>query len=127
MIRWPVSFGEAVDRVSILQIKRERISDPHKLAHISAELAQAEPLLLEHVPQTTEFRRLTARLKEINGRLWDAEEKIREHERAGDFGPAFVTHARSIYRDNDERFCVKREIDLLLGSTIVEEKSYSGD
>ena len=125
MIRWPVSFGEAADRLSILQIKRERIRNPGKLANVEAELVQVEPLLLERVPQTTEFQRLFARLKEINGQLWDIEEDIRQHERDGNFGPEFVVLARSVYRNNDDRYRVKREIDRLLGSPIQEEKSYS--
>lgn len=125
MIRWPVSFGEAADRLSILQIKRERIRNPGKLANVEAELVQVEPLLLERVPQTTEFQRLFARLKEINGQLWDIEEDIRQHERDGNFGPEFVVLARSVYRNNDNRYRLKREIDRLLGSPIQEEKSYS--
>jgi len=125
MIRWPLSFAEAADRLSILQIKRERIRDPRKLANVEAELLQAEPLLLDCIPQTTEFQSLFGRLKELNGRLWDIEEKIRQHERAGKFGPEFVVLARSVYRTNDDRYRLKREIDRLLGSPIQEEKSYS--
>jgi hypothetical protein len=125
MIRWPVSFGEAADRISILQIKRERIGDLRKLANIEAELTQAMQLLFRHVPQTTEFQRLFAQLKKINGRLWEIEEELRQHERKGEFGPEFVALARSVYRNNDERFRVKREIDQLLGSATREEKSYS--
>jgi hypothetical protein len=125
MIRLPMSFGETADRISILQIKRERIRDPRKLANIEAELAQAMQLLLEHVPQTTEFKRLFAQLKGLNGCLWQIEEELREHERKGEFGPEFVALARSVYRNNDERFRVKREIDQFLGSPVREEKSYS--
>jgi hypothetical protein len=125
MIRWPVSFGEAADRLSILQIKHERIRDPRKLANVEMELVEAEPLLREHVRQTTEFQSLFARLKEINRRLWDIEENIRQHERTGDFGPEFVVLARSVYTSNDDRYRVKREIDRLMGSAIPEEKSYS--
>lgn len=125
MIYWPVSFGEAADRIAILQIKAERIHDPGKLANVRSELAQATQLLLQHVPQTTEFKRLFAELKNINARLWRIEEDLREHERRSAFGTEFLALARSVYRENDERFRVKRQIDLLLGSSIPEEKSYA--
>jgi hypothetical protein len=125
MIRWPVSFGEAADRLSILQLKRERILDPVKLANVEAELAQATQIFSEQIPQTAELSRQLARLKKINGGLWEIEEKLRLQERNADFGPEFVALARAVYRDNNERFRVKRQIDLLLGSSIVEEKSYS--
>lgn len=125
MISWPISFGEAADRLTILQLKRERIRDSSKLASIEAELALVEPLLFEHLQRTADFETLFTRLKEINARLWDIEEDIRQHERAGNFGAEFVTLARSVYLCNHERFRLKREIDQLLGSKIREEKSYS--
>jgi hypothetical protein len=120
----PVSFGEAADKVSILEIKRERIGDPAKLANIERELAQIAPPFLQRANGRDGFEPLFARLREINGRLWDIEEQIREHERSGDFGPEFVRLARAVYQTNDDRARVKREVDLLFDSPFREEKSY---
>lgn len=120
----PVSFGEATDKITILEIKCARIADPVKLANIEAELKLvAEPLFVR-AKGLEGFERLFAALKEINGRLWDIEEDIRHHERRGDFGPEFVRLARAVYQTNDERTQIKRELDLLSNSPIREEKSY---
>ena len=120
----PLSFGEAADKIAILQIKRERIADPDKLAHVEAELRAIAPIFFASVGEAAGFEALFARLKEINGRLWEIEEGLRQHERKGAFGVPFIELARAVYRTNDERFRLKREIDRLLGSEIFEEKSY---
>lgn len=121
----PVSFGEAADKIAILEIKRDRISDPAKRANVERELSQIAPLFFAQASGGAQFGPLFENLKEINARLWEIEERIRDHERRGDFGPEFVQLARAVYRTNDERMRVKREIDLLFDSPIREEKSYA--
>lgn len=120
----PASFGEAADKLSILEIKRERIADPAKRANVEAELQLVSRALAERAKTVEAFDALFARLKATNERLWDIEEAIRAHERRADFGKAFVQLARAVYQINDERTRMKREIDLLFGSPILEEKSY---
>lgn len=120
----PISFGEAADKVGILQIKRERIRAPEKRANVEAQLAHLAPLLFARAAEVPEFAELFARLKAINERLWDIEDALRRHEQQQDFGPEFVRLARAVYRTNDERAGVKRELDVLFGSRFVEEKCY---
>jgi hypothetical protein len=120
----PMSFGEIADKISILEIKRERIRDPAKLRNVEAELAQVAPPFLERVGRVRNFVPLFQALKEVNRRLWDIEDNIRDHERRQDFGPEFVRLARSVYLTNDERLRAKRAIDDLFGSSIREEKVY---
>jgi hypothetical protein len=124
VLNLPVSFGEAADKITILEIKRERIQDADKLANVQTELERIGPLFVAAVDGTNSFPPLFAQLKSINARLWDIEEDIRAHERRADFGPEFVRLARAIYQTNDERARIKRDIDLLFNSLIQEEKSY---
>ena len=123
-IEVPVSAGELVDKVTILEIKSERVADAGKLANVRRELAGlaaiADPLLAANRALTP----LKSSLRSINETLWQIEDDIRDCERAKDFGPRFVELARDVYRTNDRRAAVKREIDKLLGSEITEEKSY---
>ena len=119
-----VSWGELIDKYTILAIKAERILDPAKLKNIRTEmesLAEAHGRALGMNPGLAAAE---ARLKAINEKLWDIEDHIRDCERAKDFGTRFVELARSVYFTNDERSNVKREINGLLGSGLVEEKSY---
>src|SRR2546423_4432534 len=120
----PLSFGEVADRVSILQIKYERIREPEKRVNVEARLAQLGPALFQHASHTPGFAELFAQLKAINERLWDMEDELRRHESRKDFGPEFIQLARSVYLTNDERMRIKRALDELFGSSIVEEKSY---
>ena len=120
----PVSFGEAADKLTILQIKKERIRDPAKLANVETELAQVSERFFAATGNSPGLDALLAALKRVNERLWDLEEAVREHERRGDFGADFVRIAREIYFTNDERARAKRELDVLLNSPIMEEKSY---
>jgi hypothetical protein len=119
----PISYGEAADKITILEIKRDRIGNPAKLANIEKELASISQAFAA-VESNAHIRDELALLKQVNGRLWDVEEEIREHERKSDFGTAFVQLARLVYQLNDERARAKRRIDILLGSPIREEKSY---
>jgi hypothetical protein len=119
----PISYGEAADKITILEIKRDRITDPGKHANIEKEL-ELIARAFATVESKADIRSARARLKEVNRRLWDVEEAIREHERNGDFGAAFVQLAREVYQLNDRRARAKRTVDVLLDSPIREEKSY---
>src|SRR3954451_8318620 len=120
----PMSFGEIADKISILEIKRERIHDPARLRNVEAELAQVARVVFEQAGRVRKFAPLFQALKEVNRRLWDIENAIRDHERRQDFGPEFIRLARSVYLTNDERLRAKRAIDDLFGSSIREEKVY---
>jgi hypothetical protein len=118
--------GELIDKITILEIKAERISDQEKLRNVRVEL---ETLRLAHertIRPSDALRSLTADLRTVNAALWDIEDAIRDCERAGDFGEKFIELARSVYMKNDHRAVLKRKINVLLGSKIVEEKSYAG-
>jgi len=120
----PVSAGELVDKITILRVKVTRIDDAAKAANVRAELALLEATADQALEGSPELDRLTAELTQINAALWDVEDGKRDHERRQDFGPSFVTLARQVYIDNDRRAAVKRAINVLVGSEIVEEKSY---
>ena len=120
----PVSFGELLDKISILQIKSERICDEAKLANVRHELSALERSWMAHPAASGEILRLRADLKAVNERLWVIEDDIRIKERAQSFDSDFVRLARSVYFENDERARIKRDINLALGSAYVEEKSY---
>jgi hypothetical protein len=117
----PTSWGEVLDKITILEIKVERLQDEAARANAAREL-----VLLREIagPVLGETAALMARLKGLNETLWDIEDRIRDHERAGTFDAAFVELARSVYKRNDERGAVKRQINLALNSGLIEEKSY---
>jgi len=121
----PVSPGELLDKISILEIKAERIDDGDKHANVERELDLLTGLWHAAGLESNEITELRARLRAINERLWDIEDAIRDCERRGDFGERFVDLARSVYRTNDRRAALKRRINQRLDSTIVEEKSYA--
>lgn len=120
----PVSFGELLDKISILQIKSERMSDEAKLANVRRELSALERTWMAHPAAGRDVARLRAELKAVNERLWDIEDEVRLQEKAQAFGRDFVELARSVYLQNDERARIKKAINLALGSSYVEEKSY---
>jgi hypothetical protein len=124
-IRIEVAPGEIIDKLTILEIKRERIGDEAKRKNVAHEWDVLTRDLDASVQKTAELDALRAKLKEINLKLWVIEDDIRDCERAKDFGAKFVELARAVYFTNDERALVKRQINELLGSTIVEEKSYA--
>ena len=123
-IRVPVSPGEVLDKITILEIKSERISDPEKVANVRAELALLQETWAENIRDTEVIQDLHAKLKEINEALWEIEDDIRDKERAKEFDERFIELARAVYVTNDRRSEVKKELNLHLGSEIVEEKSY---
>lgn len=121
----PVSVGELIDKITILEIKSERIEDPAKLANVRNELTALNEVWADIAgsaqAQVDEPR---ARLKEVNEQLWDIEDRIRRKEAEKSFDEEFVKLARSVYFTNDRRSEIKREINLAAGSKLVEEKSY---
>jgi hypothetical protein len=121
-----IAPGELLDKISILEIKLHRISDPDKLRNVRTELALLTRARHESLTATPELDALSQQLRQVNEALWETEDAIREEERDGRFGKRFIEIARSVYHANDKRAAIKREINLLLGSAIVEEKSYSG-
>jgi hypothetical protein len=125
-IEAPVATGELIDRITILEIKVARFTHPEQTANARTELMLLCQRRAAVLPPDPVVDALTARLKVVNERIWDLEDTIRECERRQDFGPTFVTAARSIYRSNDERAALKREINVATGSHLVEEKSYTG-
>ncbi len=124
LIQVPVSYGELIDKITILQIKSERIADPAKLANVRTELEMLESTWNAAPASATDIDDERARLKAVNEALWDIEDAIRVKEKAQAFDAGFIELARSVYFRNDERAAVKREINLKLGSQLVEEKSY---
>jgi len=120
----PVSYGELIDKVTILEIKSERIADAAKLANVRAELDLLNATWSAHAASQGDIAAERARLKAVNEALWDIEDRIRMKEKAKAFDAEFVELARSVYIRNDERAAVKRAINETLGSTLVEEKSY---
>jgi hypothetical protein len=121
----PVSWGELLDKIAILEIKRLRLRALSAVANAERELAALTPALGALEPAPAGLAELRAALAAVNQRLWAIEDRIREKEAEGDFGSGFVTLARSVYRENDERGRIKRAINVLLGSQLVEEKQYS--
>ena len=122
-----VSNGEVVDKYTILQIKAKHISDAEKLKNVMAEKDVLETSVMQIYNVGTyqlELERLQQDLYNINLTLWNVEDQIREHERMGLFNDDFIELARSVYYINDERSVVKKNINILTGSNLVEEKSY---
>lgn len=123
-IQIPISPGELLDKITILQIKAERISDPTKVANVKTELDLLSTIWNETVVADNELSALTAELKSVNEALWEIEDDIRDEERNKRFGERFIELARAVYVTNDERANAKKKVNLHLNSTIVEEKSY---
>ncbi|MDZ4731277.1 MAG: DUF6165 family protein [Xanthomonadales bacterium] len=120
----PVSPGEVLDKITILEIKSERIQDEEKLANVRRELALLKDTWAQSVHADKIIRQLHDELKEINEALWDIEDAIRDEERSKKFEERFIELARNVYFTNDRRSRVKKELNLHLGAEIVEEKSY---
>lgn len=120
----PLAPGELLDKISILEIKSERMTGADKLAHVRAELALLRAAWDRSVQDDEALRALHAQLREVNQKLWEIEDAIRAKERAGEFDAGFIELARSVYFTNDRRARIKQELNRLLSSGIVEEKSY---
>lgn len=119
----PISAGELMDKIAILEIKSERIKNPGQLENVLHELGALRAIRLDNVDRAV-LDKLCAELKRVNAKLWDIEDAIRECDARGDFGDAFIELARAVYRLNDERARLKKAISLASGSRLIEEKSY---
>jgi tetratricopeptide (TPR) repeat protein len=124
MVSAPCSLGELIDKITILRIKAERIGEPEKLANVRRELNLLRRLAQEDGASVPSINLMTDQLVFVNERLWRIEDALRKCEHEGEFGPRFVALARSVYRENDTRAAIKRAINTLANSALVEEKSY---
>ena len=124
IIHVPVSPGEVLDKITILEIKSERMDDAEKVANVKRELELLRASWLEHVDEDETVHRIHAELKAINEELWEIEDDIRDKEKAREFDEIFIKLARAVYVTNDKRANAKKELNVYLGSEIVEEKSY---
>lgn len=126
LLNIPVSAGELLDRLSILRLKTERISDPVKLVNVQREHDELDGVRARELTMTDVAQELYSELRDVNATLWDIEDDIRRCEAKKDFGEEFIRLARAVYITNDRRAELKREISVQLGSLIVDEKSYVG-
>jgi Family of unknown function (DUF6165) len=124
-INVPVSPGELLDKITILRLKSSRMSDAQKLANVRIELKVLEETWAASAYAEADISADVKALLQVNERLWVIEDDIRDKERAQAFDNQFIRLARAVYFENDERAAIKRRINLKLGSTIVEEKSYA--
>ena len=120
-----ISPGELIDKITILEIKLDRMVDAEQLVTVKREFEVLAAARDDALKKTPELDRLSADLKKANENLWEVEDDIRDCERANDFGDTFVKLARAVYVNNDKRSQLKREINELLGSSLIEEKSYA--
>ena len=127
MLLIPTSPGELLDKISILEIKAERITASGKRENVLHELHLLQAVRAKSVPGSRDLDRYYASLKSVNRELWDIEDALRDLERKKSFGEIFIECARSVYHTNDKRSALKQDINRLLGSEIFEEKSYSED
>mgnify|MGYP003588865981 FL=1 len=120
-----VGAGEVIDKITILKIKAERMTDPAKLKNVNHELSVLSAACAQNLAATPELARLETELQAVNEALWAIEDDIRACEAVRDFGPKFIELARSVYIQNDKRAAIKKQINAHCGSSIVEEKSYT--
>lgn len=120
----PISPGELLDKITILRIKAARMTDPVKVANVKHELALLEKTWKDSGAAAVDLGSAEADLTRVNEKLWVIEDEIRDEERAKRFTEKFIELARAVYFTNDDRAAIKKRVNILLGSTIVEEKSY---
>ena len=123
-IKVELAYGELLDKITILQIKSERITDAAKVANVNKELNLLNELWASDSKSSADISSEFKALKEINEKIWDIEDGIREEERNKNYGSNFIEFARAVYFTNDERSRIKRKINIEFGSEIIEEKSY---
>ncbi len=121
----PISPGELIDKITILEIKSQRMTDAAKLHNVRTELSLLSDTWKASPYSATDIGAEWAALRDVNGKLWDIEDRIRDKERAGLFDAGFIELARAVYVTNDERAAIKKKINTKLGSALVEEKSYA--
>ena len=124
-IKVPTSPGELLDKITILEIKMEQVSDDNKLKNIKYELTQLTQIWNEHFSDNEDLSLLKKELRDTNNNMWDIEDKIRIKESKKEFDNDFIELARSVYYQNDKRADTKKKINQLLGSLLMEEKSYA--
>jgi hypothetical protein len=120
-----ISAGELIDKITILQIKSERMTDACQLRNVSVELQSLIRARSRSLPHIPELQELSQKLRLINERLWQTEDDLRQCEAVGDFSSRFIELARSVYLTNDQRSAIKRQINQLVASPILEEKLYA--
>ena len=120
----PISPSELLDKITILKIKSERIDDPKKVVNIRHELELLSKIWFDSVKEDEVIANFHQQLKTINEKLWEIEDDIRDEDRQNRFGERFIELARAVYITNDKRAQIKKDVNLYLGSEIVEEKSY---
>ncbi len=120
----PTSFGDFIDKITILEIKADRIIDQQKVVNVHAELALLRRIFAGFENMPARVGELKNELRGVNETLWEIEDRIRDCERRKDFGGCFIELARSVYITNDRRAAVKRQLNQVVGSAILEEKSY---
>jgi hypothetical protein len=121
----PISPGELIDKITILEIKSQRMTDAAKLHNVRTELSLLTETWKASAYSATDISAEWAGLRDVNGKLWEIEDRIRDQERDGRFDADFIELARAVYVTNDERAAIKKRINLRLGSMLVEEKSYA--
>ena len=121
----PISPGELIDKITILEIKSQRMTDAAKLHNVRTELTLLSETWKASPFSTTDINVEWAGLRDVNAKLWDIEDRIRDKERDGLFDAEFIELARAVYVTNDERAAIKKKINTKLGSALVEEKSYA--
>ncbi|MDJ0685128.1 MAG: DUF6165 family protein [Alphaproteobacteria bacterium] len=121
----PVSWGEVIDKITILEIKAQRFTNPEAKANVEKELGLLSERRDRIEAAPADLSDLTAALRDVNEALWVIEDDIRECERRKDFGEAFIALARAVYKTNDRRAALKKEINVAMNSDIVEEKGYT--
>ncbi|MHC1479181.1 DUF6165 family protein [Frateuria aurantia] len=124
LIQVPVSYGELIDKITILEIKSQHITDAAKLANVRTELDLLNATWAAHPAAATDISAEKAELLAVNQALWNIEDDIRIKEKAKAFDQQFIELARAVYVTNDKRAAIKRDINTRLGSALVEEKSY---
>jgi hypothetical protein len=120
----PISPGELLDKITILRIKAARMTDPAKVANVRHELSLLEKTWKDSGATAVDLGSAEADLTRVNEKLWVIEDEIRDEERAKRFTGKFIELARAVYFTNDDRAAIKKRVNILLGSSIVEEKSY---
>lgn len=121
----PISWGELIDKITILEIKKLRIKDPSAIKNISHELSLLKTFIPDEIASNTSIQKLRSDLMRTNETLWEIEDLIREKESSKEFDDIFISLARSVYKTNDTRAAIKRKINNNLMSSLKEEKSYS--
>ena len=124
IVEIPVSVGELIDKITILEIKNKKIKDKYKLANVKYELKLLNSFVSKNKLNTKLIKDLKANLHSINSKLWIVEDKLRDHEHKNKFNKNFIVLARKVYFLNDKRSVIKKDINVSVGSMIIEQKSY---